>query len=213
VLQRILHAHSGLQGTTIEGIRMHEIAVEIAFLGRRRRVYRRIVALSGARPGDRILDVGCGGGYLARLLAAAVTPNGQVTGIDPAGPAIGYANRRNPGNCSFGVGVAQHLDAADRSFDVVTSTLAIHHIPAAARPAAFGEMYRVTRPGGRFLVAEFDPGNPHPGGRRALRHHDVEGLDELVTAAGFHLEKSGELPRLRYIQAVRPDIPTPAEDH
>jgi len=117
-------------------------------------VYARIAALSGAAPGDRVLDIGCSGGYLARLLAAAVTPGGQVTGIDPSGPAIRYASRRAPGNCSFTVGVAQDLGLPDRSFDVVTSTLAVHHIPGAARPEGFSEMYRVLRPGGRLLVAE-----------------------------------------------------------
>jgi ubiquinone/menaquinone biosynthesis C-methylase UbiE len=208
VLQRIMHGHSRPQGETIERVRMHEIASGIAFLGRRRRVYTRIVALSGARPGDRVLDVGCSGGYLARLLAAAVTPNGRVAGIDPASPAIDYARRRDPGNCSFAVGVAQDLDLPDRSFDVVTSTLAVHHIPEAARPAAFDEMYRVTRPGGRLLVADFRPSGRrlalHPGGR-ATRHGDAVPLDDLATAAGFRVQTRGDLPMLRYVRAVRPD--------
>src|SRR4249919_2935006 len=103
MLQRIMQSHSHPQGETIERVRMYETFSKIAFLGRRRRVFARIVALSGAQPGDRVLDVGCGGGYLARLLAAAVTPNGQVTGIDPSSLAIIYA-RRDPGNCSFAVG-------------------------------------------------------------------------------------------------------------
>src|SRR6266540_485815 len=107
---------------------MYETFSKIAFLGRRRRVFARIVALSGAQPGDRALDVGCGAGYLARLLAAAVGPDGRVTGVDPSSPAINYARRRDPGNCSFAVGVAQDLDLPDSSFDVVTSTLAVHHI-------------------------------------------------------------------------------------
>jgi ubiquinone/menaquinone biosynthesis C-methylase UbiE len=209
MLRRILQgSHGRLHGETIEHVRMYEMLSAIAFLGRRGRVFTRIVALSGAQPGDRVLDVGCGGGYLARLLAAAVAPNGRVTGVDPSSPAINYARRRDPGNCSFAVGVAQDLDLPDRSFDVVTSTLAVHHIPEAARPAAFGEMYRVTRPGGRLLVADFRPsGNRrvlHPVGH-AMRHNNVDLLDDLVTAAGFHIEARGDLPMLRYLRAVRPD--------
>jgi SAM-dependent methyltransferase len=171
-------------------------------------VYARIAALSGAQPGDRVLDIGCCGGYLAHLLAAAVTPGGRVTGLDPSAPAIGYARRRAPANCSFAVGVAQDLRLPDRSFDVVTSTLAAHHIPEPARPAAFGEMYRVLRPGGTLLIADF-----RPSGRRrtlhsfgsAARHGAAVPLDELATTAGFRIQARGDLPLLRYIRAVRPD--------
>src|SRR6266852_824714 len=107
MLQRVLQRRPHPEGATLERVRMNEAVTRIAFGGRRRRVYARVTALSGAQPGDRVLDVGCGGGgYLARLLAAAVTPAGRVTGVDPSGPAIDYARRRDPGNCSFATGVA-----------------------------------------------------------------------------------------------------------
>ena len=206
MLQRIKHGRSRPHGDIIDSVRLHEAASAIAFLGRRRRVYTRIAALTGAEPRDRVLDVGCSGGYLARLLAAAVTPGGWVTGIDPSATAIAYARRRSPGNCSFAAGVAQDLGLPDRSFDVVTSTLAVHHIPEAQRPAAFREMYRVTRPGGRLLVADFRPSGRrralHPAGHGIHRHNPGQ-LDDLATAAGFHVEERGDLPKLRYVRAIR----------
>lgn len=208
VLHRVLKGHSGPQGDTIERVRTQEMTAAIAFLGRRRRVYSRIAALSGARPGSRVLDIGCCGGYLARLLAAAVTPGGQVTGIDPSGPAVSYARRRAPGNCAFAVGVAQDLKFPDHSFAVVTSTLAVHHIPEAARRDAFSEMYRVLRPGGVLLVADFRPSGRrltlHPGSR-AMRHH-ID-LEALTAAAGFRVEARGDLPMLRYVRASRLTYP------
>jgi SAM-dependent methyltransferase len=96
VLLRNRHGRPSREGATLDHVRLNEAMTYIAFGGRRRRVYGRIAELSGARPGDRVLDVGCGGGYLARLLSAAVEPGGQVTGLDTSAPAIGYARKRAP---------------------------------------------------------------------------------------------------------------------
>ena len=205
--QHVKHDRPHQEGARLDRVRLNEIVTHMAFGGRRRRVYARITALSGAGPGDRVLDVGCGGGYLARTLAATVGPDGRITGIDPSATAVSYARHRSPANCSFAVGVAQGLELPDRSFDVVTSTLAAHHIPHEERAAAFAEMFRVLRPGGALLAADF-----RPGGRRhtphafasAKRHGSAVPLEELATAAGFRIEARGELPVLRYIRAVRP---------
>jgi ubiquinone/menaquinone biosynthesis C-methylase UbiE len=188
--------------STIERVWTYELTSVIAFGGRRRRVYRRIVALSGARPGDRVLDIGCNGGYLARLLAAAVTPGGQVAGIDPSAPAIAYATRRAPANVTFTVGAAQDLGWPDGSFDVVASTLAVHHIPEPDRAAAFSEMFRILRPGGHLLIADFRPSRGHRG-PHGMRHAQAVDLAALAEAAGFRIEAAGDLPMLRYIRAVR----------
>lgn len=110
---------------------------------------------------------------------------------------------------TFTVGTAQELPLPDASFDVVTCTLAMHHIPARRREDALAEMYRVTRPGGRLLVADFDPSRPllplHPGAKRMRRAAAAVGpLGELAAAAGYKVESAGTLPLLRYITAVRP---------
>jgi ubiquinone/menaquinone biosynthesis C-methylase UbiE len=202
VLNHILKSRPAREGTVIERVWTYELTSVIAFGGRRRRVYRRIVALSGARPGDRTLDIGCNGGYLARLLSAAVTPGGQVAGVDPSPPAIAYATRRAPANAAFTVGAAQDLTWPDGTFDVVTSTLAVHHIPEPDRAAAFAEMFRVLRPGGTLLIADFRPSRWHRG-PHGLRHAQAIDLAPLAEAAGFRVEADGDLPMLRYIRAVR----------
>jgi SAM-dependent methyltransferase len=207
---RRLHGRRQTKGTTIDGFRLNEVVSQIAFMGRRGRVYRRIVSLSGVRPGDSVLDVGSSSGYLARkLAAAAVGGAGRVTGVDPSQAAIAYARRRARPGMTFSVGVAQDLDLPDASFDVVTCTLAMHHVPARQREAALREMYRVTRPGGRLLVADFDPSRrkflSHPGGRRMrLAAVTVGPLEELAAQAGYRVESAGDLPLLRYVLAVRP---------
>jgi ubiquinone/menaquinone biosynthesis C-methylase UbiE len=161
------------------------------------------------QPGDSVLDVGSSSGYLARKLAAATGLAGRVIRVDPSQAAIEYARRRAPTTTTFAVGVAQEFDLPDSSFDVVTCTLAIHHVPARKREAAFREMYRVTKPGGRFLAADFDPARRplplHPGAWKMRRAAAATGaLEQLATTAGYRVVSAGKLPLLRYILAVRP---------
>ncbi|HEU5332666.1 MAG TPA: methyltransferase domain-containing protein [Actinocrinis sp.] len=205
MIHQILKPHAHTEGTVIDRVHLYEGFSALAFLGRRRRVYRRIVALSGAQPGDRVLDVGCNGGYLVRLFAKALGADGRVCGIDPSETAIEYARRRAPDTCSFTVGVAQDLGFPTGSFDVVASTLAVHHIPETERETAFREMHRVLRPGGRLLVADFRPGahGPHTVGK-GMSHINPDELDAFAENVGFKVEGRGDLPMLRYVQAMRP---------
>lgn len=188
-------------GATLNAFRFNTAVNHIMFTGRRGRVYRQIVLLSGVQPGDSALDVGSSSGYLTRRLAAAAGPSGHVTGVDPAKPAIAYARRQAGPGVTFTVGIAQDLDLPDSSFDVVTCTLAMHHIPAHHRQSAFAEMYRVTKPGGRLLVADMKPLS-HIRGRRTL--------EDLAAAAGYKVESVGKLPLLSYVAAVRPREPRAA---
>ncbi|MEW9530150.1 class I SAM-dependent methyltransferase [Microbispora sp. NPDC049125] len=211
---KLLHAHTQDPdaGGTIGHPRAYDVFVDIALLGRRREIFTRLAAMSGARPGDRVLDVGCGTGYLSQILAPVVGAAGQVTGVDPSVPMIDYARRRAPGNCSYMVGEGQALDLPDASFDVVVTSLAVHHVPSAERGAALREMFRVLRPGGRLLLAEFRPPANHllahligmlsgPAMQRSPR----ELLGDLIPDAGFHVEDEGELPiMLYYVRGVRP---------
>jgi SAM-dependent methyltransferase len=174
---RRLHGGQRAQGTTIDHFRLNETVSQIAFAGRRGRVYRRIVALAGVRPGDAVLDVGCSGGYLARKLAAAAGPGGRVTGIDPSQAAIGYAQRHAGPAMTFTVGTGQALPLPDASFDVVTCTLECTTSP---RPL-------------------------HPGAGRMRRAAATVGpLEELATAAGYRVKSVGTLPLPCYATTVRP---------
>jgi ubiquinone/menaquinone biosynthesis C-methylase UbiE len=193
--------------------RSYDLLVTLFFLGRRRRVFSRLAALSGARPGDGVLDVGCGTGYFTRMLAEAVAPGGTALGIDPSPEVIARARRstRQP-SCTFAEGIAEALDTEDESYDVVVSSLVLHHLPETLRPRAIGEMYRVLRPGGRLLVADIRPPTTRTGRLMlkghvispAMRSNPVHLLEPLVRAAGFQQVRAGDVqPWLRYVHAVK----------
>lgn len=178
----------------------------------RPRAYARLARLSGARPGDRVLDVGCGTGCLTRRMAKIVSPGGSVLGIDPSTEVIEYARRktREP-HCSYETGVGEALSAPDGSFDVVVTCLAMHHLPEDVRPVALREMHRVLRPGGRLLVADFRQPRTRPVRHviaaitgHVMAHYRVDTLDGLIADAGFATMGRGDVrPWLRYVQAVR----------
>ncbi|GAA2214290.1 hypothetical protein GCM10009850_097550 [Nonomuraea monospora] len=156
--------------------------------------------------------MGCGTGYLTRILSPVVTRTGHVTGLDPSPAMIGHARGRAPANCSYVVGAGQRLPFPDGSFDLVVSSLAVHHMPREARPEALRQMFRVLRPGGRLLIAEFRP----PDGRLtrrlagllsgpAMRHDPRDLLGTMIPDAGFQVEAEGRLPNLLYhVRATRP---------
>ncbi|MFD7011349.1 class I SAM-dependent methyltransferase [Rhodococcus jostii] len=146
------HADDG-SGGLIRRARLYEFFAAVGFGGFRRRVFDGLVALAGARPGDEVLDVGCGTGYFSRRAAPAVLPDGRVVGIDPSAPVIEYARRVSPPNCTFRVAGAEALPLYDASMDLVISSLAVHHIPPELRATALREAFRVLRPDGRLFIA------------------------------------------------------------
>ena len=190
----------------------YDLVSEFLFVGRRRSAFRRLIAAAGVQPGQRVLDVGCGTGYFAGLLARAVGRSGMVIGIDPAVAMIEHARRRRGGpNCQFHVGSAEKLALPDGSFDLVVSTLAMHHIPEDVRATAVREIYRVLRPGGRLLIAEMQmPRRPLErflarltGVARMAQH--VPPLEPLAATAGFVDLQAGEaLAWLGYLVATKP---------
>lgn len=129
------------------------------------RLWKRIAAdLTGAPPGGRALDVCCGTGDLALLLARRVGPRGRVLGVDFSPEMLEIARRRAAAVglgevCRFVPGDAQALPAGSATFDVATVGFGIRNV---GHPeAALRELCRVLRPGGRLAVLEFSrPRNP-----------------------------------------------------
>lgn len=111
------------------------------------------------RPSERVLDVGCGTGVLTRLAAEAVGPSGRVVGIDPSPGMLGVARRnavQNKSRAEFKFAAIEHLPFEDVSFDVVMSSCMLHHLPAELKREGLREVWRVLKPGGRFVAVDID---------------------------------------------------------
>ena len=214
---RLFHPSSKPRGhgITIGTPRLYDLTAPIFFAGTRRGSYTKLVVAAGVRPGDRVLDVGCGPGYFARMLARTVGSKGSVAGIDAAPEMIEYAARKASrlANCSFQAGSAEALPFPDASFDVVVSSLVMHHLPADVRLQAAREMRRVLRPGGTLLLADFSI--PERGlwsvvatitGHSSKKfRHRVTPLEPLVAEAEFAGARSGDVPPLlHYVRATKP---------
>lgn len=116
-----------------------------------RRAAREAAAL---RPGDAAVDVACGTGKLAALLAGAVGPFGRVEAVDLSGEMIGRAQRRyrDMVQLHFRAANALALPFADGEFDAATIAFGLRNL--SDYEAGFREMARVVRPGGRVVCVE-----------------------------------------------------------
>jgi ubiquinone/menaquinone biosynthesis C-methylase UbiE len=126
-------------------------------LGFGRSLLRRVVALVDPKEGERLLDLACGTGTLLDELVS-FQPRLFAAGLEPDGQALAVARRKvlaAGGEVRLVQGVGQRLPFADASLDVVTSTMAFHHMSTLTKRQTVAEVHRVLRVGGRFVLVDF----------------------------------------------------------
>jgi SAM-dependent methyltransferase len=172
------------------------------FMGRYSRLLSGQMAdLAGVRPGQRVLDVGCGPGALTAELVTRLGAS-AVAAVDPSEQFVEAARVRNPGVVVERAS-AGHLPYADGEFDAVVAQLVVHFMPDPV--AGLVEMKRVTRPDGVVAACVWD----HAGGQGPLAafwqaaHEldpDVEDESQLPGAREGHLGELATAAGLRDIE-------------
>jgi ubiquinone/menaquinone biosynthesis C-methylase UbiE len=190
------------QGRVIRWARHYDLFASVFTLGRRARLRRETVELAALQPGAHVLEVGCGTGDVALAASRRLGASGAVYGIDPSAEMIAVARakaERAGLAADFQIGVIESLPFPDSSFDVVLSSLMMHHLPDELKRRGLAEIARVLKPGGRLVIVDFK----RPASRRgwiasrlslhgALRE-GVQDLLDLLRAAGFSHVQTGDM--------------------
>jgi len=135
---------------TEERARRLEATYSTADVRAQRKETLRLLALS---PGEAVIDVGCGPGFLCESMADLVGARGRVLGVDVSPDLIELARRRNQRAwLRYEQGDAMALAAPDQSFDVAVCAQVLEYVADADQ--GLREMYRVLKPGGHALIVD-----------------------------------------------------------
>lgn len=183
-------------GATIHTASEYDLHTRLMGLGVNRSNSRMVVEMAAIRPGDTVLDIGCGSGNLTLTAEKYAGRSGSVYGLDAAPEMIAVARakaQRQASSVVFEVGLMERLPFPPARFDVVISRLVIHHLPDELKRRAAEEVLRVLKSGGRFFVADFKlPSNPvlaHLSsaffGHGQMLESDPESLVPILRQSGF----------------------------
>jgi ubiquinone/menaquinone biosynthesis C-methylase UbiE len=191
--------NNGAAGIILHAAARYDFLLWLLTIGKETAFREKMLRFAALQSGESVLDIGCGTGTLAIAAKPQVGPAGAVSGVDASPEMLARAERkaRRLGlEVSFKNGSAQCLPFRATQFDVVLSTMMLHHLPKSARREMAGEVRRVLKPGGRVLVIDFGRTSQnktsifdHIHGRHG--RVDLEEVVDLLSSAGLRISESG----------------------
>ncbi len=163
-------------------------------LGREHILREKTIDLAQIKPGDSVLEIGCGTGTLTLAAKRRTGPSGKAFGIDVL-PGMIELSRRKAAQAkeeiTFQLGSIDNIPFPENHFDAVMCSFMIFHMPEEVRRKGIVEIYRVLKPKGKFLV--LDLALPNPPVQRIIAQmlfggmlqHDLRELIPLMKASGF----------------------------
>ena len=201
-------------GIVLHSPRLYDLTVWLAFLGKEHSFREKVLNLGRVARGESVLDAGCGTGTLAIAAKKRVGAAGAVHGLDASMEMLERAEKkaRKAGvEVFFRSGVAEALPFADAQFNVVLSTVMLHHLPQKARLQFASEIRRVLKPAGRVLIVDFEGFSDQKRSilshfHRPHGHVRVQDIVALLTQAGLKTIESGDVGMrdLQFVLATRP---------
>lgn len=190
------------RGYVIRWARYYDPFVSIFTFGRRAQLRRATADLARIQPGATVLEVGCGTGDVALAAKERAGSSGAVYGIDPAPEMIAVARgkaARAGLAVDFQVGLIEALAFPDATFDVVLSSLMMHHLPDDLKRRGLTEIARVLKPGGRLLIVDLK--RPTTRIARTMTtlflhgalREGIRDLPPLMHTAGFTQVQAGDM--------------------
>jgi ubiquinone/menaquinone biosynthesis C-methylase UbiE len=204
------HPTPKTRGQIIPWASFYDTVVWLLSFGKGQAFRKETAELAQIKAGDRVLDVGCGTGDLTMTAKTLAGPTGDVYGTDASPEMIDRARQkaaRSGVDVTFQVDLVENMTFPENNFDVVLSSLMMHHLPDDLKREGLAEIYRVLQPGGRVLIVDIESATSGSvvqrfsdlmiqlhGGHTAMQEN-VRKLIPLVEAAGFTSVETDKINR------------------